>query len=164
MRTRTRCLQRIFFELPRLGIETTELVCSLRGVPKRAIGSDGRIVRPRLWCWKLVLLDWDTQSSYRCKCGNRGDQCKDAQFAPTHGWFPLLKIVALYRYGHRPHASQSITPTKLNCHRGTQLDAHVPPGRAAPQQSTLMSGSITTSMRLPRDQKLTISERSFLRE
>jgi hypothetical protein len=45
-----------------------------------------------------------------------------------------------------------------------QADAHVSLGRAAHQQGTLMDGSITTSMRLPRDQKLKISARSFLRE
>src|SRR2546423_10228131 len=41
-------LQREFFEFSGFGIETPQLVCHLSGIPKRAIGSERRVVWPGL--------------------------------------------------------------------------------------------------------------------
>src|SRR5437588_1055966 len=57
VRTRLRRLDRIFLELPGLGIEAAELAGELPGVPDGAVACGERIVRPRARRWHLPELD-----------------------------------------------------------------------------------------------------------
>ena len=89
------CLERIFLELSRLRIKPAQLIRSLARVPKRAVGCQCRIVRPRPRRRHIVFLDLHIQRSHCCEPCDCGSHYERVQFAQIHERSPYAEIVVL---------------------------------------------------------------------